>query len=252
MPSTSNNVLVSGATSGIGLELAKELIIDGKCVYAIGRNHEKFLNTIHTWALKNNYQHLCHWIELDFSSTSDISTGELDTIPELSGFINCAGILPISPLKMQKSDDIIDTININLLSPILLTRELLKSKKIMSNSSLIYLSSINGVRVGSKAHTSYAATKAGISGFVMSLANELSNSGIRVNAIAPATVDTPMLHKTKMLIGEKNFLMYADQYPLGIGKPQSIIPIIKFLLNEECSKWITGQTFVIDGGFSLN
>ena len=84
--------------------------------------------------------------------------------------------------------NIIETFNVNLLSPIILTRELLRSNKISKGGAIIYLSSINGIKVGTKAHTCYSATKAGIAGFVMSLANELSTSGIRVNAVAPAAI----------------------------------------------------------------
>jgi NAD(P)-dependent dehydrogenase (short-subunit alcohol dehydrogenase family) len=245
-------ILISGATSGIGLELAKSLISKGRLIIAVGRSHENFLSTIYAWSIEKKCPELCHWIEFDFSNTTDFSHNEFDKIPQLSGFVNCAGVLPISPLKLQKSADIIEAFNINLLSPILLTRELLRSKKIVKNGSIVYLSSINGLKVGSKAHACYSATKAGISGFVMSLANELSTQGIRVNAVAPATVDTPMLSKTRELIGEEKFTAYINQYPLGIGSPFSIIPLIEFLLDEGSSKWITGQTLVVDGGFTLN
>lgn len=248
----SEPILISGATSGIGLELAKSLISKGRIIFAAGRSHEKFLSTIYAWSIENNCSELCRWIELDFSIATAFSQNELDKIPKLSGFVNCAGVLPISPLKLQNSQDIIEAFNINLLLPVLLTRELLRSKKIVKNGSIVYLSSINGTKVGSKAHACYSATKAGISGFVMSLANEVSSQGIRVNAVAPGTVDTPMLTKTRELIGEEKFTTYMNQYPLGIGSPFSIIPLIEFLLDERSSKWITGQTLVVDGGFTLN
>lgn len=245
-------ILISGATSGIGLELAKSLISKGIQIIAVGRNYDKFLSTIYAWSVENKCSDLCRWIEFDFSNTTGFSQSEFDKVPQLSGFVNCAGVLPISPLKLQKSADIIEAFNINLVSPVLLTRELLRSKKIVKNSSVVFMSSINGLRVGSKAHACYSATKAGISGFVMSLANEVSTQGIRVNAIAPATVNTPMLSKTRGLIGEEKFNAYMNQYPLGIGSPFSIIPLIEFLLDETSSKWITGQTLVVDGGFTLN
>jgi NAD(P)-dependent dehydrogenase (short-subunit alcohol dehydrogenase family) len=236
----------------MGLELAKSLISKGRLIIAVGRNYEKYLSTIYAWSIENNSSDLCRWVELDFSNTTDFSQNEFDKVPQLSGFVNCAGVLPISPLKLQKSSDIVEAFNINLVSPILLTRELLRSKKIVKNGSLVFMSSKNGLKVGSKAHACYSATKAGISGFVMSLANEVSTQGIRVNAVAPATVDTPMLSKTRGLIGEEKFNAYMNQYPLGMGSPFSVIPLIEFLLDETSSKWITGQTLVVDGGFTLN
>ena len=71
-------------------------------------------------------------------------------IPEVFGYVNCAGVLPISPLKLHKANDIIKTININLASPIMFTRELLKSNRIAKGGAIVYISSINGTRVGLK------------------------------------------------------------------------------------------------------
>jgi NAD(P)-dependent dehydrogenase (short-subunit alcohol dehydrogenase family) len=246
------SILISGATSGIGLELAKSLILRGKSILAVGRDRERFLKSIYAWSVENSCSDLCHWIEFDFSDPAHFISGEFAKVPLISGFVNCAGVLPIAPLKLQTSADIIEAVNVNLLAPILFTRELLKSARVVRGGSIVYLSSVNGLKVGSKAHACYSATKAGISGFVMSLANELSSLGIRVNAVAPATVDTPMLTKTKALMGEANFLAYAEKYPLGIGSPSSLVPLIEFLLDEKLSPWITGQTFVADGGFTLN
>ncbi len=246
------NIIITGATSGIGFDLAKSLISNGDKVYVTGRNFEKFSTTIYKWCIDNGFEDLCIWVKYDFSNLSGISEEELKKIPEVFGYVNCAGVLPISPLKLHKANDIIKTININLASPIMFTRELLKSNRIAKGGAIVYISSINGTRVGSKAHTVYSATKGGIAGLVMSLANELSALGIRVNAVAPGTVASPMLEKTKKLIGEKSFSDYLGKYPLGIGSSDSLISLINFLLDENLSSWITGQNLVVDGGYTLN
>ena len=142
--------------------------------------------------------------------------------------------------------------NINLLSPILFTRELLKANRILKGGSIVYLSSISGTKIGSKGHAIYSATKGGINGLVLSLANELSSLGIRVNAISPGTVDTPMLEKTKSFIGDEAVNKYLSHYPLGAGTTNSLIPLIHLLIDNEASSWITGQNFVVDGGYTLN
>jgi NAD(P)-dependent dehydrogenase (short-subunit alcohol dehydrogenase family) len=128
----------------------------------------------------------------------------------------------------------------------------LKSKRIAKGGSIVYMSSINGLKVGSKAHSVYSATKAGIAGFAMSLANEVANIEIRVNTVAPGTVQTSMLEKTAGLIGDESFKNYLKQYPLGIGSPSSLVPLIIFLLDKNSSSWITGQSFIVDGGYTLN
>lgn len=247
-----NNIVITGGTSGIGIEVAKSLILKGCSVYIVGRDREKFSSSIYSWCSERGVPELCNWIQHDFLQPGNTLKDELKKIPVLSGYVNCAGILNVSPLKLQKVDDIIDVINVNLVAPVLFTRELLKFNLIGRNASLVYISSINGVKVGSKAHTVYSATKAGIGGFVMSLANELSSLGIRVNAIAPGSVLTPMLEKTKRSIGETAFVSYAQKYPLGMGTPMSLVPLINFLLDHSSSAWITGQNFVVDGGYSLN
>lgn len=246
------NIVVTGATSGIGLELAKNLILQGHTVYAVGRNFEKFSSTIYQWALFNGFNNSVNWIYCDFSRPTTNFEDEVVKIPIISGFVNCAGVLPVAPLKLQNVEDIVEAININLVSPILFTRALLKNKRISNNAAIVFISSINGVKVGSKAHSIYSASKAGIVGLVMSLANELANLGIRVNSISPGTVESPMYEKTKMLLGEEQFTNYLAKYPLGIGTANSLIPLINFLLNKKSSGWITGQNFVIDGGFTLN
>ena len=248
----SKNIIVTGATSGIGLELTKSLISKGHTVYAVGRSSEKYLLNIERWCSVQGFGGFSKWVEYDFTNLDGISAGELKKLPEFDGFVNSAGILPVSPLKLQKNKDIIEAFNINLIAPMLLTRDLLKSKRIVNGGAMIYLSSINGTKVGSKAHTVYSATKGGAFGLVMSLANEVSTLGIRVNAISPGTVESPMLDKTKGILGNEIYANYLKNYPLGIGSPSSVVSLIEFLLDKNLSSWITGQNFVIDGGYTLN
>jgi NAD(P)-dependent dehydrogenase (short-subunit alcohol dehydrogenase family) len=247
-----NNVVVTGATSGIGLELTKHLLLENYQVTVVGRDHDKYQETVMQWSEHNARDNLCRWINCDFNDPLVDLQPICDQIPSSIGFVNCAGILPISPLKMQRPEQIISAVNVNLLSPILFTRALLRAGVISRGGSLVFLSSVSGVKTGPKAHAVYAATKAGICGLVMSLANELSSAGIRVNAIAPGTVQSPMLDKTKKLLGDEAFNSYIKQYPLGIGSPAFLLPMVMLLLESRASQWITGQTFVIDGGFSLN
>ena len=247
-----NNIIVTGATSGIGFALTKSLIQKGHTVYAIGRNFEKFLTTISDWCEHRGLLDSIKWISCDFSDLEGISQTQLEDLPKVAGYVNCAGVLPISPLKIQSNNDIKEAMYVNLLAPMLLTKGLLKSNKILKGGSLVYISSINGTKVGSKAHAVYSASKGGILGLVMSLANELSTKEIRVNAIAPGTVETPMLEKVRTILGSEGTTKYLNQFPLGVGSPNSVVSLVEFLLDKEKSSWITGQNFVVDGGYTLN
>jgi NAD(P)-dependent dehydrogenase (short-subunit alcohol dehydrogenase family) len=127
---------------------------------------------------------------------------------------------------------------------------LLKNKLINKNASLVFISSINGTTVGSKAHTIYAASKGGINGFVMALANEISKQGIRVNAIAPGMLKTNLMEGVKLIVSSDNLDEHLADYPLGIGAPKDVASLSMFLLSDQ-SSWMTGQTIVIDGGYSI-
>lgn len=249
MPKT---VIITGATSGIGLELAKNYIKNGVGVYVVGRNFDKYLLTIKAWSDFNGYGDLCKWVHSDFSRPDCLVNESFDVIPQVDGFVNCIGILPISPLRLERVEGIVESVNVNLLSPMIFTRELLKTNRILKGGSIVYLSSINGTKIGAKGHVVYSATKGGVNGLVMSLANELAALGIRVNAVSPGTVETPMLEKTKLLVGQEAFNNYISQYPLGVGTVNSVVNLINFLVDNDVSSWITGQNFVVDGGYTLN
>ena len=247
-----DTVIITGATSGIGLALTKNYIEKGTKIYAIGRDSDKFRLVIKEWCQARGWESLCEWINSDFSDQNPLLNIDFNKLPKVDGFINCAGVLPIAPLKLETEKEIHRATNINLLSPILFTRALLKHNRIQKGGSIVFLGSLNGTKTGSKGHTIYSATKGGITGFMMSLANELSSLGIRVNVISPGTVETAMAEKVKSLIGEEAMKTYIDQYPLGSGTPNSLIPLINLLIEKESSSWITGQNFIVDGGYTLN
>ena len=243
--------LVTGATSGIGLAAAKSLLSRGHSVVAVGRDGSKYESNLLSWAKENDLVDELSWERIDFSIPNSFCDLDVKSFPVFDGFVNSAGVLSLCPLKLETYESIIKVINVNLIAPIELTRFLVKERKFRKSSSLVYLSSINGPMIGSKAHTLYAASKAGICGFTKSLANELANQQIRVNCIAPGTVATNMLDQTKMMINSVSVTEYAKQYPLGIGFTNSVVDLVNFLLSDNAS-WITGQSIVIDGGYTLN
>lgn len=245
------NYLVTGATSGIGLELSQNLLLQGHRLFIVGRTLTKHEASLLSWAEKNQLSSKIVWQEIDFSMPNGFGSLDIKSIPPLDGLVNSAGILSLCPLKLETFESLMELMNTNLIAPMELTRLLLKERKFKRGSSLVYLSSVNGLKVGAKGHSLYAASKAGISGFVMSLANELSNQNIRVNCVAPAMVRTGMLNKSAKILSSESFDEYGAQYPLGLGTSASISDLIDFLLSEK-SLWITGQSIVIDGGYTLN
>jgi NAD(P)-dependent dehydrogenase (short-subunit alcohol dehydrogenase family) len=242
--------LVSGGTSGIGLQLVKQLLIAGGVVHVLSRRKDGFDTGLHQWAINSQVEGRLFWQKVNFAEPCSISDLDFDAMPIFDGVVNSVGCLSIIPLRAESLDNISNLINVNLLSPIEITRQLIKRKKINSGGSLVYMSSINGVTVGAKGHTIYAATKGGIKGFVMSLSNELASKKIRVNCIAAGMVKTDMYKQVAEVISEELLSEYENSYPLGFGEVSSVADCIIYLLGDG-SKWVTGQSIVVDGGVSI-
>lgn len=246
----SKSFLVTGGTSGIGLELVKSLLTNGGDVHVLSRSYDRFEKILFNWAKLNKLNEQLTWHKSNFSKPDEINGIDFKSLPCFDGVINSAGLLSIAPLRSESLISMLELINVNLLAPMELTRLLLSHKKIKSGSSIVFLSSINGVVIGSKGHTVYAATKGGIKGFAMSLASELASRGIRVNCVSPGMVRTEMYEKARGAIADQAMADYEKTYPLGFGDPADVVNYITFLLGDE-SRWVTGQTVIIDGGVSI-
>jgi NAD(P)-dependent dehydrogenase (short-subunit alcohol dehydrogenase family) len=245
--------LITGATSGIGAKLSEALLRAGANVVLVSRGITAFDEDLKRLIYSEDsiYASNAKVVSLDLSKPEGIDNFVKDHISaKLDGVINAAGIASVVPLKSISVEDIYKIFQINLIAPIVLVRSLLKNKLINKNASLVFISSINGTTVGSKAHTIYAASKGGINGFVMALANEISKQGIRVNAIAPGMLKTNLMEGVKLIVSSDNLDEHLADYPLGIGAPKDVASLSMFLLSDQ-SSWMTGQTIVIDGGYSI-
>ena len=135
----------------------------------------------------------------------------------------------------------------------MMTSALLKGKKISRGSSLVFIESISGIFVGTKADVSYNASKAALNGFVKGAALELAGQGIRINAINPGLIPTNILNLSdKLSSGKSHVDLMMDKYPLKrLGTVEDIAYGSVYLLSD-ASSWITGINLVIDGGYTLN
>lgn len=168
-----------------------------------------------------------------------------DRLPRLDGCVNNAGIMKLV-LTPFLTTEIIERIQkINLIAPMMLTRNLIKKKKMKNPSSIVFTASAGGVFRVSAGNGIYATTKCGIDAFMRTTALELGGKGIRCNSVNPGMVETNLI-RSGQLSGEQ---LEKDKknYPLGrYGQPSDIAYAIVYLLSD-ASSWMTGTALKIDG-----
>ena len=236
-------ILITGASSGIGRATAIEASKLGAKVVITGRNEKRLAET---FSLLDGDGH--SKIIADLSIDEGIST-LIESIDNLQGIVFNAGIMDNSPVKFLSIEKIGKIFSINTFSTMVLLAKLLKAKKLDKNSSVTYMSSINGTHIGSLGTSIYAATKGSIRAFVRNSALELACKGIRVNAVCPGMIDTGIMKNGALT--EEQLLEDSKNYPLKrYGKPEEVARAIIFLLSDAAS-FITGAEIVVDGGFSI-
>ncbi len=240
-------VLVTGASSGIGRGIAIACSQMGASVILNGRNADRLQETL---AQMQEGTHQI--IPADLSKQEDIET-LVSLLPEIQGWVNSAGIPKVCPIKYFNREDIIDIMNVNSMSSMMLLSALLKKKKLKRGASVVFISSISGVFVGTAGDTSYNASKGAVNGFTKGAAIELAGQGIRVNSINPGLVPTSILELANAKSGDNHVVdTMIEKYPLKrLGKPEDIGNGAVYLLSD-ASAWVTGQNLVIDGGISIS
>ena len=235
-------ILITGASSGIGKAVSIECSKMGATIIATGRNRERLTDTMNSLEVSDT--HKC--VQADLTNDSDV-VSLVEELPMLDGVVFCAGVNDKSLAKMIDQGKIDKMFQTNVFSQMLLTKELVKKKKINAGASMVMISSIAST-YATISNALYASSKGAIEAYMRTLALELAPSKIRVNAIRPGMVETPILGSYVMSDGLDEF---KKQFPLGrFGQPEEIAYGIIYLLSD-ASKWTTGSLITIDGGITL-
>ena len=243
------NILITGASSGIGKECAFRCYEEGAKVHLLGRN-ERSLKEI--YAQLNDNNNSISVLDLqDFERYQNIIENIVTTHGKIDGFIHSAGYqitLPISAMNYQMY---LDIFSVNTVSAFEFIR--LLSKKNYGNlscMSIVLIASIMSI-IANPALTAYCASKAALVGGAKALALELANNKIKVNCVSPGYLeDTKMMTELDEILSNQELDNLKKGYPLGLGSTNDITALCLFLLSDE-SKWITGQNIIIDGGYSI-
>lgn len=242
------NIVISGASSGIGKACAAECSRAGAKVHMIGRNIAAL-----TEAAAELGDNIHSINQLDVTKTDDIEATIKNIVDEhgkIDGFIHSAGIQKTQAFRSITRDHYIEVFSVNTIAAFDLSRVLLKKQYCNPNGiSLVFIASVMSV-AGYAGLTSYCASKAALVGGARSMAVELAAKNVRVNCVSPGTVkDTAMTQGLQSSISEDEFQKIVAKYPSGLGQAKDVANLCVFLLSED-SKWITGQNIVIDGGYS--
>lgn len=241
----SKTILVTGASSGIGREVAIVLSHKGANVIITGRNEERLADTFNCLCCENGQKHLQVIADLDVDE--QIEKLATDSFA-VDGLVCCSGINDKAPIKHVSRDKIEKMYNANVYGPMLLVKELVKKKKVNKGASIVFISSISSI-YATVSNALYASSKGAINSLVKVLALELAPKKIRVNAIMPGMVRTGMINAYGL--SEEEMDTVIKGYPLGrIGEPEDIANAVAFFISDD-SSWITGANLVVDGGMTL-
>ena len=236
--------LITGASGGIGKEIAKVLIEHNAEVCISGRNLDE-LN-----ALKELLGEKCHVVTCDLSKKDEIIElikkadkvlGHIDIL------INNAGITKDNIFLRMSENEWEDVLNVNLNSTFSILKLITKGMIKRRYGRIINISSVVGV-TGGAGQVNYSASKAGLIGLTKSLSQEVATRNITVNCIAPGFIETPMTEQ----LDDKRKDAILNSVPMNrIGTPEDLSSAIIFLASQE-SSYITGQTIHINGGLYMN
>lgn len=236
-------ILITGAASGMGKATAVTCAKMGAKVVAADYNADGLSNTM---SELEGEGHLSFVLNLaDENSWSEM----LADTPALDGIANCAGIANMNPFNFITREEMDRVFNINFFGPVLLTKSLIKAKKLNKGGSIVFVSSVDGPRIVHAGNSVYSAGKNALVGMSRNMAVDLASKKIRVNCILPGTTDTPLIRTAN--VTEESLAEIAKSFPMKrFGTPEDMAYGIIYLLSD-ASSFVTGTELVIDGGYTL-
>ncbi len=237
--------LITGAASGIGSATAERLLASGWKVALVDRD-EKAREAAHKAHAGSASVFAARVDVTDETGVQEVVDQAVAALGGLDGVVNSAGIAADIPALDTPVDLFRKILDVNVVGTFIVARAAARIMKERGGGAIVNLASVAGVR-GSKGRSAYGSSKGAVIVLTQVLATDLARWGIRVNAVAPGPVDTPMVKA--MHTGEDRALWTRHIPMRRYAEPGEIATAIEFLLDGTRSSFITGEVVAVDGGF---
>jgi NAD(P)-dependent dehydrogenase (short-subunit alcohol dehydrogenase family) len=239
------NIMITGASSGIGRQCAISCSQMGANVVLVARNEQRLNETLQKLS-PGNHLVFCQDIT-QYKKLKDIVNRAVSKTGQLDGFIHSAGIeitLPARSMDSKKYERLFAT---NVISGFEIAK-IISNKKFINpqRASFVFIASITGI-FGVKGLVGYSSSKGALIAGSRSLSLELAARNITVNCISPGLILTDLMKKFFSKLENDQLEKRLQNYPLGIGQTEDVANACVFLLSD-AAKWITGTNLVVDGG----
>ena len=239
---TGKGALVTGATGGIGGEIAKALKAQGAKVAISGTRQDR----LDALAAEIGDVTAVPCNLMDRTAVANLAAQAESAVGTLDIVVNNAGITHDNLFMRMRDEEWDEVIAVNLTATFVLCRAALRNMMRRRYGRIINIASISGV-IGNPGQGNYAASKAGMVGMTKSLAREVASRGITANCIAPGFIQTPMTDA----LNEKQVEAIAGAIPAGVfGKPEDIAAAVVYLASGE-ARYVTGETIHVNGGMVM-
>jgi len=239
--------IVTGASTGIGAAVARELAAGGASVVLVARRAAVLDQQAEAVREAGGKAIVMPCDVTDETAVREMVRAVDDRFQRVDLLVNSAGMMVWAPLPVLRVEDTRNLLELNVFSTWFLVRccAALLPK---GSGAVVNIASAAGVQ-GASGMSAYSASKGAVMAMTRSLAKEFAPRRVRVNAVAPGVVMTESSRMKFALLSEKQISALKSQHPLGFGTPEDVAKAVAFLGSDD-AKWITGHTLAVDGGLT--